>query len=108
MSLHEKLLKAWGDAEAYSSLHDEDWQMKMHSNGSTVSLSDMTERWDMVFKNADIQNIRKIYENDDILVRHFVASYPNGIKDATMHVTLKKDGLMWRTETGVTPLDKSD
>ena len=108
MSLHEKLLEAWGDAKAYSALHHEDWQMKMHSSGSTVSLSDMTERWDMVFKNANIQNVRKVYENDDILVRHFVASYPNGTKDATMHVTLKKDGLMWRTETGVTPLPSKE
>ena len=71
MSLHEKLLEAWGDAEAYSALHHEDWQMKMHSSGSTVSLSDMTERWDMVFKNADIQNTRKVYENEDILVKSF-------------------------------------
>ena len=82
--------------------------MKMHSSGSTVSLSDMTERWDMVFKNANIQNVRKVYENEDSLVRHFVASHPNNTKDATMHLTLKKDGLKWRTETGVTPLDKSD
>ena len=43
MSLCEKLLEAWGDAEAYRALHHEDWQMKMHSSGSTVALSDMTE-----------------------------------------------------------------
>ena len=78
MSLHEKLLQAWGDAKAYSALHNEDLQMRMHSSGSTVSLSDMTDRWAMVFKNADIQNIRKVYENEKILVRHFAASYPNG------------------------------
>ena len=90
MSLHEKLLEAQGDAEAYSALHHEDWQMKMHSSGSTVSLSDMTERQDMVFKNADVKNIRKVYENEDILVRHFVASYPNGTKDATMHTIFNK------------------
>ena len=108
MSLCEKLLEARGDAEAYRALHHEDWQMKMHCSGSTVALSDMTERKDMVFKNADIQNIRKVYENDDILVRYFVASYPNCTKDATMHVTFKKDGLMWRKETGVTPLVKSN
>ena len=78
MSLNEKLLEAWGDAEAYNTLHHEDWQMKMHSSNSTVSLSDMTDRWDMVFKNADNQNIRKVYENEGILVRHFAACYPNG------------------------------
>ena len=103
VSLHEKLLEAWGDAKTYRALHQEDWQMQMHSSGSTVSLSDMTDRWNIVFKNADIQNIRKIYENENILVRHFVADYPNGTKDPIIHVTLKKNGLMWRTETGVTP-----
>ena len=59
VSSHEKLLEAWGDAKTYHALHQEDWQMKMHSSSSTVSLSDMTDRWNIVFKNADIQNIRK-------------------------------------------------
>ena len=62
----------------------------------------------MVFKNADIQNIRKVYENEDIHVPHCVAYYPNGAKDAKMQVTLKKDGLIWRIEKGVTPLGESD
>ena len=57
MSFHEKLLEAWGDAKAYSALHHEDWQMKMHSSGSTVSLSEMTDRWDMVFKKMRIFKI---------------------------------------------------
>ena len=50
MSIYENLLEAWGDAEAHSALHPEDWKMKVDSIGSTVSLSDMTDRWDMVFK----------------------------------------------------------
>ena len=45
---------------------------------------------------------RTVYENDDIWVQHMRADYPNGTKDATMHVSLKKDGLLWRSETGVT------
>ena len=53
-------------------------------------------------KHADIKDRRCIYENDDILVQHMRADYPNGTKDATMHVSLKKDGLLWRSETGVT------
>ena len=47
---------------------------------------------------------RCIYENDDILVQHMKPHYSNGTKDATMHVSLKRDGLLWRTETGVTPI----
>ena len=55
-----------------------------------------------IMENADIKNRRCIYENDDILVQHLRAVYPNGTKDATMHVSLKKDGLLYRSETGVT------
>ncbi len=43
-----------------------------------------------------------IFESDDIIVQHMFADYETGTKDATLHVTLKKDGLLWRTETGVT------
>ena len=49
-----------------------------------------------------MRNRRCIFESDDIIVRHMFADYENGIKDATLHVTLKKDGLLWRTETSVT------
>ena len=68
-------------------------------------LSDQIGNWMFTGK---FEKHRCLYENEDILVRHFVAFYPNGTKDATMHVTLKKDGLMWRTETGVTPLPSKE
>ena len=41
-------------------------------------------------ENADIKNHRCIYENDDILAQHLRSDFPNGTKDATMHVSLKK------------------
>jgi hypothetical protein len=34
-------------------------------------------------------------------VQHMKADYSNGTKDAIMHVSIKKDGLLWWTETGV-------
>ncbi|MDC1494441.1 hypothetical protein N8093_01290, partial [Planktomarina temperata] len=49
---------------------------------------------------------RCIYENDDIIVAHNITDFPNGTTDAVMMVHLKKDGLIWRTETGSTPLSK--
>ena len=45
-----------------------------------------------------------IDENEDILVEHRISTYTHGERSATMLVHLKKDGLLWRTETGVTPL----
>lgn len=47
---------------------------------------------------------RCIYENDDILIEHAFSEFPSGDKEAVMMVSLKKDGLIWRTETGATPI----
>ena len=51
---------------------------------------------------------RLIYENDDILVEHKITLHEDGNRTATLMVHLKKDGLLWRTETGVTPLPPKD
>ena len=105
MALYEKMLEAWNnrDVEAYwACLHDE-WEMTWHSTGKVTNKTSMSaEQMKMIMENADIKDRRCIYENDDILVQHMRADYPNGTKDATMHVSLKKDGLLWRSETGVT------
>ena len=48
--------------------------------------------------------MRCIYENDDILVAHSFATYASGDKEALLMVHRKKDGRLWRTETGATPI----
>ena len=53
---------------------------------------------------SDIENRRCIYENDDIMIAHSIATYANGSRDAVMAVYLKKDGLIVRQETSATPL----
>lgn len=35
-----------------------------------------------------------------------ISHFPNDASDALMMVHLKRDGLLWRTETGSTPLSK--
>ena len=52
----------------------------------------------------DTKDVDKEVENEDILVEHRISTYTDGERSATMLVHLKKDGLLWRTETGVTPL----
>ena len=37
---------------------------------------------------------------------HWISHFPNGTSDAVMMVHMKKDGILWRTETGSTPLNK--
>ena len=55
-------------------------------------------------KSIKRENVRCIYENDDILVTHSFNTYASGDKEALLWVSCKKDGLLWRTETGATPI----
>ena len=50
------------------------------------------------------EKLRCIYENDDILVMHFVMTFRNGTRGAVMYVAAKRDGKIVRIETGSTPL----
>ena len=107
--LYEKFKQAWerNDAEAEFELYHDDWEFKFHSSGRIVRRGDNTdeqtlERWDK-FK---VENDRCLYENEDILVTHSIVHFPNGSTDAVMMVHMKKDGLLWRTETGSTPMPK--
>tara|TARA_B100000497_G_scaffold40521_1_gene47223 strand:- start:801 stop:1124 length:324 start_codon:yes stop_codon:yes gene_type:complete len=105
--LYEKMRNAWNEAdvETYKALHHEDWSFTFHSTGRVVTSADVNDQdmknMMMAHKNTDE---RCIYENDDILVQHAVTEFSSGDKEAVMMVSLKKDGLIWRTETGVTPL----
>ncbi len=97
--------KADRDIRAFNRCYHDDWEFKFHSSGRIVRHGDNTdeqtlERWD-TFK---VENDRCLYENEDILVTHSIVHFPNGSTDAVMMVHMKKDGLIWRTETGSTPM----
>ena len=47
---------------------------------------------------------RLIYENEDIIVCHNIAKFSNGSSEAVLQSHLKKDGLLWRSETFSTHL----
>ena len=66
-------------------------------------LSDQIGNW-MV--TGRFEKHRCLYENEDILVTHNIATFENGSREAIYNLTLKKDGLLWRAETGATPLKK--
>ena len=108
-NLYEKMAKAKADRDisAFNSCYHNDWEFKFHSSGRIVRRGDNTdeqtlERWD-TFK---VEDDRCVYENEDILVTHSIVHFPNGSTDAVMMVHMKKDGLLWRTETGSTPMLK--
>ena len=79
--------------------------MTLHSTGKVTNKTFVNlEQMKAIMKSFDIKERRCIYENDDILVQHMKADYSNGTKEAIMHVSIKKDGLLWQTETGVTSI----
>ena len=57
-----------------------------------------------MLESIEVTKMRCLYENEDIMVTHSITKFPNGTSDAVMMVSMKKDGLIWRTETGSTPL----
>jgi len=71
------------DIEAYLDCYHENWQITFHSTEKVMNseeLSDQIENW-MVTGNFEHQ--RCIYENEDILVTHNIATFENGSREAS-------------------------
>ena len=107
MSLFEKYTKAWNekDITAFVECHHDDYELVIHSTGEVKKMEDID--WDQMMEwmvAANVEKHRCIYENDDIIVEHQIISYGSGDREALMLVHKLKDGLMWRTESGATPL----
>jgi hypothetical protein len=107
--LYEKFTTAWDnlDVETFISLFHEDYEMTWHSTGKTTNMQNAD--WDKLAYNMSAskhENRRCVYENEDIMITHQIATFSNGSRDAILASYLKKDGLIWRQETGSTPLPK--
>ena len=66
---------------------------------------------DLIMKfmqSTEYEDCPCVYENEDVLVEHRDAKFPSGDREAVLLVHLKKDGLLFRTETGATPLPSKD
>ena len=110
MALYEKLKASMQnrDVKSYLSCLHEDFKVVFHKSGNIFNKGEwFSMATEMIANEKFIQETsRCIYENEDILVEHRISTYTDGERSATMLVHLKKDGLLWRTETGVTPLSK--
>lgn len=80
--------------------------MVMHSTGKVVDLNDYKETIGKVVVSEKLirSDVKCIYENDGIMVSHAIVTFPNGSTDALMYAGILKDGKLFRTETGSTPL----
>jgi len=94
------------DVERYVALLHEDFQYVRHKSNDTLNRTEMAALLGKVWGggNRTIDDMRCIYENDDILVIHTRLSFRSGSREAAMIVNLKKDGKVIRTESGVSDL----
>ena len=68
--------------------------MTWHSTGKTTNMQNAD--WDKLAYNMSAskhENRRCVYENEDIMKTHQIATFSNGSRDAILASYLKKDGL---------------
>lgn len=104
--IYDKYAEAWDtqNIKMLASLCHPNFEMVMHSSGTIARKADYIERLEPLIQKFKPENRRCLYENEDILVMHFIMPFPNGTKDAVLYYIQKEDGLMRRIETGSTPI----
>ena len=107
--LYTKFRDAWfnKDIEAYLSCFHEDHETYLHASGRSIFMHNFDiDRF--VKYNTEYQQLYPtcIYESDDILVEHFYTLALDGSCEAILWSHEKKDGLIWRTQNGCTPISK--
>ena len=109
--IYEKYLESWKnqDAELWMSIFHEDYEFLLHSDNNLILYGEGSiERVVNLMVELEVESHRCIYENDDILKMHTVATFPNGDREAVLASCLLKDEKIWRQETGATPLPPKD
>ena len=110
MSVYEKWSKAAENRDAagmIACLHD-DYTFVRHQSGSTMNKTEMSAMLTGFMASADvvIQSQRCLYENDQVMVEQSVMDFSDGTREAVLSCNTLKDGLLFKTETGATKLDK--
>jgi len=110
MAIFEKLQDAINnrDAQSFIDLLDDDFEFVRHQTGTSMNKSEMAEMLPEMMKNDVLKSDdhRLIYENDDILVEHYVMDFPDGTREAVVGVNMLRNGKIVRLETGATRISK--
>ena len=106
MSFYERYQKAWDgqDVSAMLDLYHHDFVYVFHAKGIEQGLDELEPIMSRWLTGTKRNKRRCLYENEDVVVEHFVADFQDGTREAVLTVHLLKDGLLWRTETGSTPI----
>ncbi len=94
------------DIEAILDLYHPDYTFVRHQHNVSLSLEEWRPLMEQMFKSdkLEVHESRCLYENEEILVMHNVMSFPDGSKEAVLIAHTLKEGKIFRTETGATPM----
>lgn len=97
------------DADRYAALLAEDFEYVRHKSQDKIDREAMRNLLSKVWRpgNRTIEEMRCLYENDDILVVHMTLSFASGSREGAMIVHHKRDGQIVRAESGVSDLSGS-
>jgi hypothetical protein len=106
MSIIERITKIIneGDTTAAEQLIHDDFQFLMHSSGKTLTKKDVVA-W-VGMKDVKKENVRVLFENNEVGFEHAFVSFKDGNKEAVMSYYKYKDGKILHQETGATKLNK--
>jgi len=106
MSIIEKITKIIneGDTAAAEQLIHDNFQFLMHSSGKTLTKKDVVA-W-VGMKDVKKENVRVLFENNEVGFEHAFVSFKDGNKEAVMSYYKYKDGKILHQETGATKLNK--
>ena len=106
MSIIEKMTNIVneGDTAGAEQLIHDDFKFLMHSSGNSLTKKNVVE-W-IGKKDVKKDNVRVLFENDEVGFEHAFVSYKDGNKEAVMTYYKFKDGKVAYQETGATKLPK--
>ena len=92
--VYEKFVDAWKNKgiKAYLDCYDEDRQINSHSTGRIMGLEELSDQLGNWMVTGRFGKHRCLYQNEDILVTHNIATFENGSREAIYNLTLKKMG----------------
>ena len=103
--VYEKFIEAQKakDIEANLDCYHEDWQITFHSTGRVMGLEELSDQIGNWMVTGKFDEHRCLYENEDILATHNVATFENGSREAIYNLTLKKRWATLACRNGCNP-----
>ena len=106
MSIFDKVQNAISnnDAQAFLNNLADDFEFVRHQTGTSMNKIEMAAMIPEMMKNDvfKYESHKLLYENDDIMVEHYVMDFPDGTREAVIGVNTLSDGKITRLETGAT------